>query len=259
MHAGPPVADRTLGGRERRHRPVLGRCAADRSTGTRVARSTTNATPATTSPLAEEAGCDILFAPLDDASSSRAEPMTTVSLPAMSSGVPSSRTPRTSTSSRWRCASSGTCSVRAATTSARRTGSSSSMFQRLADDLVLAGRGASGARRSATTTAWPSRAATRSSRPSSGRSPRCSTGRCAPCRDAALARYALGGRARAVSSPRPSAAPDCVRYFTVVEAGTMTPLDVASGSVRLLASIELGDRPPARQPRRRAPGLNGPN
>ena len=47
-------------------------------------------------PLAEEAGCDILFAPDGDLMFP-VEPMTTVSLPAMSSGIPRWRTPRTST------------------------------------------------------------------------------------------------------------------------------------------------------------------
>ena len=59
------------------------------------------------------------------------------------------------------------------------------------------------------------------------------------CRDAALG----GTRSAAELEQRFVAAvgaPDCVRYFTVVEAGTMAPLDVASGSVRLLASIQLG-------------------
>jgi len=34
--------------------------------------------------------------------------------------------------------------------------------------------------------------------------------------------------------------PGCIRYFTAVEADTMQPLDTLTGSVRLLASIQLG-------------------
>jgi pantothenate synthetase len=34
--------------------------------------------------------------------------------------------------------------------------------------------------------------------------------------------------------------PDSIQYFAAVEADTMAPLDELRGSVRLLASIELG-------------------
>jgi pantoate--beta-alanine ligase len=189
--------------------------------------------------LAEGAGLDIVFAPFDHELFAR-EPMTTVSLPAMSSGVPHLEDPAhldliaMVMGKLWNIF--GPCR----SYFGEKDWQQLVMFQRLADDLawpvevigcptVREDDGLAVSSRNAQLTAEQRAVA-----------PVLHRALCA-CRDAALA-----GARTAAELEKVFAAtvgdPGCIRYFTPVEADTMAPLDelAGAGSVRLLASIELG-------------------
>jgi pantoate--beta-alanine ligase len=187
--------------------------------------------------LAEAAGLDIVFAPYDTEFFPR-EPMTRVSLPAMSSGVPHLEDPAhldliaMVMCKLWNMF--GACRAYFG----EKDWQQLAMYQRLADDLcwpvevigcptIRHADGVAVSSRNAQLTAGQ-----RAFAPALYRA-------LCEARDAAL-----GGERSAAELEQGFVAavgdPDCVRYFTAVEAGTMAPLDVASGSVRLLASIQLG-------------------
>jgi pantoate--beta-alanine ligase len=187
--------------------------------------------------LAEAAGLDIVFAPYDDEFFPR-EPMTRVSLPAMSSGVPHLEDPAhldliaMVMCKLWNMF--GACR----SYFGEKDWQQLAMYKRLADDLcwpvevigcptIRHDDGVAVSSRNAQLTDDQRAFA-----------PVLYRALC-DCRDAAL----TGTRTSAELEQLFVAAvgePDCVRYFTAVEADTMTPLDQLTGSVRLLASIQLG-------------------
>jgi pantoate--beta-alanine ligase len=187
--------------------------------------------------LAEAAGLDIVFAPYDDEFFPR-EPMTRVSLPAMSSGVPHLEDPAhldliaMVMCKLWNMF--GACR----SYFGEKDWQQLAMYKRLADDLcwpvevigcptIRHDDGVAVSSRNAQLTDDQ-----RAFAPVLYRA-------LGDCRDAALT-----GTRTVAELERLFVAtvgrPDCVRYFTAVEADTMTPLDELAGSVRLLASIQLG-------------------
>jgi pantoate--beta-alanine ligase len=188
-------------------------------------------------PLAEAAGCDILFAPSSDVMFPR-EPMTKVSLPAMSSGFPQLEDPghldliALAMCKLWNMF--GPCR----NYFGEKDWQQLVMFQRLADDLaypvevlgcptVREDDGVAVSSRNAQLS--PEQRAV---------APVLYRALCA-ARDAAVA----GTRSTAQLEKVFAAGiddPDSIQYFAAVEADTMAPLDELRGSVRLLASIELG-------------------
>jgi pantoate--beta-alanine ligase len=187
--------------------------------------------------LAEAAGLDIVFAPYDVEFFPR-EPMTQVSLPAMSSGVPQLEDPAhldliaMVMCKLWNMF--GACR----SYFGEKDWQQLVMYQRLADDLcwpvevvgcptVRHDDGLAVSSRNAQLTEDERAFASVLYRA------------LCECRDAAL-----GGARTAAELEKVFVATvgeaDRVRYFTAVGAGTMTPIDVLSGSVRLLASIQLG-------------------
>ncbi len=187
--------------------------------------------------LAEAAGLDIVFAPLDTEFFPR-EPMTRVSLPAMSSGVPDLEDPAhldliaMVMGKLWNMF--GACR----SYFGEKDWQQLAMYRRLADDLcwpvevigcptVRHDDGVAISSRNAQLTADE-----RAFAPALYRALR-------DARDAAL-----GGVRTTAELEQAFVAgvgePGCIRYFTAVEADTMRPLDVLTGSVRLLASIQLG-------------------
>jgi pantoate--beta-alanine ligase len=187
--------------------------------------------------LAEDAGLDIVFAPHDHELFAR-EPMTTVSLPAMSSSVPHLEEPAhldliaMVMGKLWNMF--GPCR----SYFGEKDWQQLVMFQRLADDLawpvdvigcptVREDDGLAVSSRNAQLTADE-----RAVAPVLYRALR-------ECRDAARAGTRDTAELEKVFATA-IADPACIRYFTPVEADTMAPLDELAGSVRLLASIELG-------------------
>jgi len=187
--------------------------------------------------LAEAAGLDIVFAPYDDEFFPR-EPMTHVSLPGMSSSVPHLEDPAhldliaMVMCKLWNMF--GACR----SYFGEKDWQQLVMYKRLADDLcwpvevigcptIRHDDGVAVSSRNAQLTT-----AQRAFAPVLYRA-------LGDCRDAALA----GTRTAAELEQLFVATvgePGCVRYFTAVEADAMVPLDVVAGSVRLLASIQLG-------------------
>jgi pantoate--beta-alanine ligase len=187
--------------------------------------------------LAGQTGLDIIFAPYDDELFPR-EPMTTVSLPAMSSGLPHLEDPAhldlivMVMAKLWNIF--GPCRAYFG----EKDWQQLAMYKRLADDL-----------------AWPvDVVGCPTVREDDGVAVSSRNGQLTPaqraaapalyralcdCRDAALA----GARTAAELEKLFDATigdPGRVRYFVAVEADTMAPLDELAGPVRLLASIELG-------------------
>jgi pantoate--beta-alanine ligase len=187
--------------------------------------------------LAESAGLDIIFAP-DSSELFPREPLTMVSLPAMSSGVPHLEDPAhldliaMVMCKLWNVF--GPCR----SYFGEKDWQQLVMFQRLAEDL-----------------GWPVEViGSPTIREDDGLAVSSRNGQLAS-QDRAIAPVlyrALGAAQRAaVAGARTAAALGSIfaetigstadiRYFTPVEAATMTPLDELSGSVRLLASLELG-------------------
>lgn len=187
--------------------------------------------------LAENAGLDLIFAPSNDELFSR-EPMTAVSLAAMSSGVPYLEEPQhldliaMVMSKLWNIF--GPCRAYFG----EKDWQQLALFQRLADDL-----------------AWPVEVigcptvreidglaiSSRNERLTADEralAPAMYQALCA-CRDAALG----GTRKRLDLADLFTdiiGDPECIRYFAAVEAATMQPLEELTDQVRLLASIELG-------------------
>jgi pantoate--beta-alanine ligase len=188
-------------------------------------------------PLAEAAGCDILFAPPSQVMFPR-EPMTKVSLPAMSTGLPQLEDPAhldliaLAMCKLWNMF--GPCR----NYFGEKDWQQLVMFQRLADDLafpvevlgcptVREEDGVAVSSRNAQLTAEQRAVAP------------VLYGALCTARDAAIA----GTRTSAQLEKVFAAAiddPDSIRYFAAVEADTMAPLEELNGTVRLLASIELG-------------------
>jgi pantoate--beta-alanine ligase len=190
--------------------------------------------------LAEAAGLDAIFAPYDHELFAR-EPMTTVSLPAMSSGVPHLEDPAhldliaMVMGKLWNMF--GPCR----SYFGEKDWQQLVMFQRLADDL-----------------AWPVDViGCPTVREDDGLAVSSRNAQLSPeqravapvlyraledCRDAALAGPRTAAELEKVFAATIGTVgdPGCIRYFTAVEAGTMVPLDELAGSVRLLGSIELG-------------------
>ena len=209
--------------------------------------------------LAEAAGLDIVFAPYDDEFFPR-EPMTHVSLPGMSSGVPhvEERSPYRRPSPHRRgehrpdvledpahldLIAMVMCKLWNMFGACRsyfgeKDWQQLVMYKRLADDLcwpvevigcptIRHDDGVAVSSRNAQLTTDQRAFA-----------PVLYRALC-DCRDAALA----GTRTAAELEQLFVATvgePGCVRYFTAVEADAMVPLDVVAGSVRLLGSIQLG-------------------
>jgi pantoate--beta-alanine ligase len=188
-------------------------------------------------PLAEEAGCDILFAPLGDVMFPRA-PMTTVTLPAMSSGIPRLEDPAhldliaLAMCKLWNMF--GACR----NYFGEKDWQQLAMFTRLAEDLaypvevlgcptIREDDGVAVSSRNAQLTAEQ-----RAVAPVLYRALRAS-------RAAALAGATAAAQVEKVFTETVGDAA-IVRYFAAVDGPTMTPLDDLAGSVRLLASIELG-------------------
>src|SRR5665213_1698817 len=187
--------------------------------------------------LAENAGLDLIFAPSNDELFSR-EPMTAVSLAAMSSGVPYLEEPQhldliaMVMSKLWNIF--GPCRAYFG----EKDWQQLALFQRLADDL-----------------AWPVEVigcptvreidglaiSSRNERLTADEralAPVMYQALCA-CRQAALS----GTRKRLDLADLFTdiiGDPECIRYFAAVEAATMQPLEELTDQVRLLASIELG-------------------
>jgi pantoate--beta-alanine ligase len=187
--------------------------------------------------LAESAGLGIVFAPPDEEFFPR-EPMTTVSLPAMSRDVPQLEDPAhldliaMVMCKLWNIV--GPCRYY----SGEKDWQQLAMFARLADDL----------RFRVEVVACPT------VREDDGLAVSSRNAKLAPehraaapvlyralceCRDAALAGMLSAAELERVFVAA-IARPDWIRYFTVVEAETMRPLEELAGSIRLLASIELG-------------------
>ena len=188
-------------------------------------------------PLAQAAGCDILFAPPSQEMFPR-EPMTSVSLPAMSTGLPQLEdTAHLDLIALAMCKlwnMFGACRVYFG----EKDWQQLVMFQRLAEDLaypvevigcptVREGDGVAVSSRNAQLS--PEQ---RAVAPVLYRALGAS-------RDAAVAGARTTAQLekvfREVFDDR-----DCIRYFAAVAADTMAPLEELRGAVRLLASIELG-------------------
>ena len=188
-------------------------------------------------PLAESAGCDILFAPPGETMFPR-EPMTKVSLPAMSTGLPRLEDPAhldliaLAMCKLWNMF--GPCR----NYFGEKDWQQLVMFQRLADDLefpvevlgcptIREDDGVAVSSRNAQLSPEQRAAA-----------PALYQALCA-ARDAAVA----GSRTTEEVRKAFTAAlgdPASIQYFAAVESDTMRPLNDLGGSVRLLASIELG-------------------
>ena len=189
-------------------------------------------------PLAEEAGCDILFAPPGDVMFPRA-PMTTVTLPAMSIGFPQLEDPAhldliaLAMCKLWNMF--GPCR----NYFGEKDWQQLVMFQRLAEDLefpvdvlgcptIREDDGVAVSSRNAQLTEDQRAVA-----------PVLYRALCAS-RDAAL-----GGATTTAELEKVFAGTvgdiATIQYFAVVDGPTMAPLDDLAGSVRLLASIALGD------------------
>ena len=188
-------------------------------------------------PLAEAAGCDILFAPTGAVMFPR-EPMTKVSLPAMSTGLPQLEDPAhldliaLAMCKLWNMF--GPCR----NYFGEKDWQQLVMFQRLADDL-----------------AYPVEVlGSPTIREDDGVAVSSRNGQLSPeqravapmlyralraCHDAALAGTRSTTQLEKVFATTIDD-PGSIRYFAAVEADTMAPLDELRGSVRLLASIELG-------------------
>jgi pantoate--beta-alanine ligase len=188
-------------------------------------------------PLAEEAGCDILFAPLGDVMFPRA-PMTTVTLPAMSSGMPQLEDPAhldliaLAMCKLWNMF--GPCR----NYFGEKDWQQLAMFIRLADDLaypvevlgcptIREDDGLAVSSRNAQLTPEARAVA-----------PVLYRALCAT-RDAATDGARKTARLEEVFTDAIGGAGSVV-YFAAVEADTMAPLEQLDGSVRLLASLELG-------------------
>jgi len=187
--------------------------------------------------LAEDAGLDIIFAPDNDELFPR-EPMTAVSLPAMSGGVPHLEDPAhldliaMVMCKLWNMF--GPCR----SYFGEKDWQQLAMYKRLADDLawpvevigcptVREDDGLAVSSRNGQLTAEQRALA-----------PVLYRALCA-CRDAALVGERSAARLRQTFAATVGD-PGCIRYFTAVEADTMAPLDELDGRVRLLASIEVG-------------------
>jgi pantoate--beta-alanine ligase len=188
-------------------------------------------------PLAEAAGCDILFAPSGDLLFP-VEPMTTVSLPAMSSGIPELENPAhldliaLAMCKLWNMF--GPCR----NYFGEKDWQQLVMFVRLAADLAfpVEVRGcptireddglAVSSRNGQLTTEQ------RAVAPVLHRALRAS-------RDAALAGASTAAEVEKVFVDMVGGVA-AIQYFAVVDGPTMQPLDDLAGSARLLASIELG-------------------
>ncbi|HEY5386774.1 MAG TPA: pantoate--beta-alanine ligase [Thermoleophilia bacterium] len=187
--------------------------------------------------LAEGAGLDIIFAPPSDELFPRA-PMTTVSLPAMSTGVPHLEDPAhldliaMVMCKLWNIF--GPCR----SYFGEKDWQQLVMYQRLADDL-----------------AWPIEViGCPTVREDDGLAVSSRNGQLTAEERAAapvLYRALCAARAAALDGARTAEQLAAIfveaigtqgqlRYFTPVEASTMTPLETLSGEVRLLASLELG-------------------
>ena len=188
-------------------------------------------------PLAEEAGCDILFAPSGAVMFPR-EPMTRVSLPAMSTGLPQLEDPAhldliaLAMCKLWNMF--GPCT----NYFGEKDWQQLVMFQRLADDLaypveVLG----SPTIREDDGVAVSSRNAQLS--PEQRAVAPVLYQALLACRDAAADGTRSTGQLEKVFTATIGDAAR-IQYFAVVQAQTMAPLDDLRGSVRLLASIELG-------------------
>ncbi len=188
-------------------------------------------------PLAEAAGCDILYAPTGAVMFPR-EPMTKVSLPAMSTGLPQLEDPAhldliaLAMCKLWNMF--GPCR----NYFGEKDWQQLVMFQRLADDLaypvevlgsptIREGDGVAVSSRNAQLS--PEQ---RAVAPVLYRALRA-------CHDAALDGTRSTPQLEKVFATTIDD-PASIRYFAAVEAQTMAPLDEFRGSVRLLASIELG-------------------
>ena len=188
-------------------------------------------------PLAESAGCDILFAPPSHEMFPR-EPMTTVSLPTMSSGLPELEDPAhldliaLAMCKLWNMF--GPCRAYFG----EKDWQQLAMFIRLAEDLgypvevigcptVRDDDGVAVSSRNAQLS--PAQRAT---------APVLYRALCA-ARDAATAGTRTTAQLAKVFSTVIDD-PGCIRYFAVVESDTMRPLEELRGSVRVLASIEVG-------------------
>jgi pantoate--beta-alanine ligase len=188
--------------------------------------------------LAESAGLDVIFAPDSNELFAR-EPMTRVSLPAMSSGVPHLEDPAhldliaLVMCKLWNVF--GPCR----SYFGEKDWQQLVMYQRLADDL-----------------AWPVEViGCPTVREDDGLAVSSRNGRLTPQdRGVAPVLYQALRAAEAAALAGATTAAELaatfaetigshgnIRYFTPVEPATMTPLDTLGGQVRLLASLELGD------------------
>lgn len=187
--------------------------------------------------VAQQTGLDIIFAPYDDELFPR-EPMTTVSLPAMSSGVSHLEDPAhldliaMVMGKLWNIF--GPCRAYFG----EKDWQQLAMYKRLADDLawpvevigcptVREDDGVAVSSRNGQLTAEQ-----RAEAPVLYRA-------LCDCRDAVQAGARTADELEKVFAAM-IGDPGCIRYFTAVEADTMAPLDELAGSVRLLASIALG-------------------
>jgi pantoate--beta-alanine ligase len=187
--------------------------------------------------LAEAAGLDVVFAPYDHEFFPR-EPMTHVSVPAMSGGVPDLEDPAhldliaMVMCKLWNMF--GPCR----SYFGEKDWQQLAMYRRLADDLcwpvevvgcptIRHDDGVAISSRNAQLTDEQRAFA-----------PVLYRALC-DCRDAALAGAGTTAELEKVFVDTVGE-PECIRYFTAVEADTMTPLAELTGSVRLLASIQLG-------------------
>jgi pantoate--beta-alanine ligase len=190
--------------------------------------------------LAEAAGLDAVFTPYGHELFAR-EPMTRVSLPAMSSGVPDLEDPAHLDLIAMVMAKLWNIFGPCRSYFGEKDWQQLVMFQRLADDLawpvdvigcptVREDDGLAVSSRNAQLT--PEQ---RAVAPVLHRALRdCGDAVRAGARSAAELDKVFATTIGTVGDP------GCIRYFTAVEADTMKPLDELTGSVRLLASIELG-------------------
>jgi pantoate--beta-alanine ligase len=188
--------------------------------------------------LAEAAGLDVIFTPASNELFPR-EPITTVSLPAMSSGVPHLEDPAhldliaMVMCRLWNIF--GPCR----SYFGEKDWQQLVMYQRLAEDL-----------------AWPVEViGSPTVRENDGLAISSRNGQLRPAERAAaplLYRALCAARAAALEGVGNKSRLESIfgdeigkqariRYFTAVEATSMAPLETLSGDVRLLASIELGD------------------
>lgn len=187
--------------------------------------------------LAEQAGCELIFAP-NNAEFFPREPMTKVSLPAMSSGVAHLEDP-----AHLDLIAMVMCRLWNMFGSCRayfgeKDWQQLAMYKRLADDLYYP----------VEVIGCPTVREEDGLAVSSRNSQLSSEERAdAPALYRALNDCVEATRAGASTATelkgvfaRSIGIPDRVRYFTAVEADTMVPLDELHGSLRLLASIQLG-------------------